>query len=146
MAFSKLVIERIFDAEVELLWKTWTQAEYIVQWFGSDINGTVESVDIDLQVGGQYRIQFSDSDKSEHTCKGEYLNIEFLKNLKMSWEWESEPNQISELNIDFIAMDDKTKIILTHSNLVFKTIHNYEYGWNGALNKIAMKIIKSIKE
>lgn len=145
MSIGNLVIERIFDAEVELLWKTWTEPEYISQWFGSDINGTVQSVDIDLKIGGKYRIQFSDSDQSLHTCRGEYLNIEYLKNLQMSWEWESELNQITVLNIDFKAMNDKTKITLTHSNLIFDTIHNYEYGWNGALDKIKNKIIEAIK-
>ena len=70
------------------------------------------------------------------------MKIDKCKNLKMTWEWESELNQVSELNVDFISMDDKTKIILTHSNLVFETVHNYELGWNGAFNKIENKIIK----
>ena len=144
MSNSKVIIERVFDAQVELLWKTWTQPAYIEQWFGSDPFGTVQKVDIDLTIGGKFRIQFSDSDKSVHTARGEYLNIDKYKNLRMSWEWENEPNQISELNVDFISIDDKTKIILTHSNLIFETIHNYEFGWNGAFNKIENKIIKKI--
>jgi len=142
MTNSKVVIERIFDANVDLLWETWTQPEYIEQWFGSDPFGTVQKVDIELTIGGKFRIQFSDSDKSVHVVKGEYLNIDKYKNLKMTWEWESEPNQISELNVDFLKMNDKTKVILTHSNLVFETVHNYERGWNGAFNKIENKIIK----
>ena len=142
MANSKVVIERIFDAKVELLWETWTQPKYIEQWFGSDPFGTVQKVDIELTIRGKFRIQFSDSDKSVHVARGEYLNIDKYKNLKMTWEWEREPNQISELNVDFISMNDKTKVILTHSNLVFETVHNYELGWNGAFNKIENKIIK----
>ena len=142
MANSKVVIERIFDAKVELLWETWTHPKYIEQWFGSDPYGAVQKVDIDLTIGGKFRIQFSDSDTSVHIARGEYLKIDKYKNLKMTWEWESELNQVSELNVDFISMDDKTKIILTHSNLVFETVHNYELGWNGAFNKIENKIIK----
>ncbi len=142
MANSKVIIERIFDAKVELLWKTWTLPEYIEQWFGSDPYGMVQKVDIDLTIGGKFRIQFSDSDTSVHIARGEYLKIDKYKNLKMTWEWESELNQVSELNVDFISMDDKTKIILTHSNLIFETVHNYELGWNGAFNKIENKIIK----
>ena len=142
MANCEVVIERIFYAEVEFLWETWTQPRYIEQWFGSDPFGTVQKVDIDLTIGGKFRIQFSDSDTSVHIARGEYLNIDKFKNLKMTWEWESEPNQISELNVDFISMNDKTKIILTHSNLVFETVHNYEIGWRGAFDKIDNKIIK----
>lgn len=142
MQNSKVVIERIFEAEVELLWKTWTQPQYIEQWFGSDPLGTVQKVEIDLAIGGKFRIQFSDADASVHIARGEYLNIDQNKNLRMTWEWESELNQVSELNVDFISMHDKTKIILTHSNLVFKTVHNYELGWTRAFNKIENKIIK----
>jgi uncharacterized protein YndB with AHSA1/START domain len=142
MPNTKIEIERIFDAEVELLWDIWTEPGYIAQWFGSDPFGIVQRVDIDLMVGGKFRIQFSDSDRSVHTARGEYLNIDKYKNLKMTWEWESEPNRVSELNVDFISMNDKTKIVLTHSNLIFETVHNYEFGWNGAFNKIDSKIIK----
>ena len=145
MPNSKITIERIFDAQVELLWDCWTQPEYIEQWFGSDPYGTVQKVNIDLTAGGKFRIRFSDSDTSVHTATGEYLNIDKYRNLKMTWEWEREPNQVSELNIDFIPMNDKTKIILTHSNLVFETIHNYELGWNGAFDKIDNKIIKQLQ-
>lgn len=144
MADIEIVIERVFNAEIDLIWKTWTEPKYLKQWFGSDPYGIVEIAEIDLRLGGKYRIQFTDSDQSTHACRGEYLNIEYLKNLKMTWEWESEPNQISDLNIDFIKMVDKTKIILTHSNLIFETIHNYEYGWNGAFDKIETKIIDKL--
>lgn len=144
MSNSKVIIERIFDVRVETLWKTWTDPDYIKQWFGSDPFGTVQKVDIDLTIGGKFRIQFSDSDTSVHTARGQYLNIDECVNLKMTWEWESELNQVSELNVEFISMHDKTKIILTHSNLVFDSIHNYELGWNGAFNKIDNKIIKAI--
>ena len=144
MSGSRVVIERIFDAEVELLWKTWTVPLYIEQWFGSDPYGSVQKVDIELIVGGKFRIQFSDSDSSVHIARGEYLNIDTYKNLRMTWEWESELNQVSELNVDFISMNEKTKIILTHSNLIFETAHNYEQGWNGALNKIDNNMILNL--
>jgi uncharacterized protein YndB with AHSA1/START domain len=58
MANSKVIIERIFHAEVELLWQTWTQPEYIEQWFGSDPFGTVQKVDIELTIGGNFGFNF----------------------------------------------------------------------------------------
>jgi uncharacterized protein YndB with AHSA1/START domain len=143
---KRLVIERIFDAEIELLWKCWTEPQYIGQWFGSDPHGTVEKVDLDLRVGGKYRIEFSDSDHSVHICKGEYTNIEHLKKLEMSWEWESEPNQISQLKVEFAAIENNAKVILTHSNIEFESIHNYAHGWNGALYKIEINIIKIVQQ
>lgn len=53
MGKNHVVIERIFDAPLELVWLIWTKPEFIKFWFGSDPNGTVISADIDLTVGGK---------------------------------------------------------------------------------------------
>jgi uncharacterized protein YndB with AHSA1/START domain len=47
----KVVIERLFNAPVELVWSIFTKPEYIKIWFGSDPNGMVLSADVDLSVG-----------------------------------------------------------------------------------------------
>jgi uncharacterized protein YndB with AHSA1/START domain len=46
-----LVVTRVFDAPVELVWKAWTNSEYIMRWWGPDYF-TSPSAKIDLRVGG----------------------------------------------------------------------------------------------
>ena len=142
MKENEVVIERVFNAPVELVWMIWTQPEYIKMWFGSDPDGTVLSADINLSVGGKYSISFSDSDGSLHTAFGEYLDI--IENVKLhcTFEWKSEPGHISELIVEFIPQAERTITILTHTNLNPNSIHGYIEGWNGALNKIVKKIIE----
>lgn len=46
-----LIITRVFDAPVELVWKAWTDPEYVMQWWGPDIF-TCPIAKIDFREGG----------------------------------------------------------------------------------------------
>jgi uncharacterized protein YndB with AHSA1/START domain len=142
MKDNKVVIERIYNAPVNLVWLIWTDPEFIKIWFGSDPYGTVLSADVDLSIGGKYKIAFQDSDGSYHTAFGEYLEIIELAKLRYTWEWESEAGHISEVVVEFIPQGEKTFSVLTHSNLNPNSIHGYMDGWNSAIDKIIKKIIE----
>lgn len=142
---SEIRVERVFDAEVSLLWKAWTEPELIKLWFGSDPNGTVENVMMDVQTGGAYEITFSDSDLSKHTCKGIFLVVVENNSLMYSWEWESEPGHISEVTVSFQSLGEKTRVVLEHKKLDPASRHGYTDGWNGAFSKIE-RILQTIKK
>ena len=46
-----LTVTRIFEAPVELVWKVWTDPEYVMKWWGPD-HFTSPSAKMDLRVGG----------------------------------------------------------------------------------------------
>ena len=144
---NKVVIERLFNAPVNLVWSIWTEPEFIKIWFGSDPNGRGLSAEIDLSVGGKYKISFQDSDGSIHSTFGEYVEIIEFSKLHCSWDWESEAGHVSDLIVEFIPQGEKTLSILTHSNLNPNSLHGYTKGWNDTMNKIVKKIIenKSLK-
>lgn len=48
-----IVIERVFDAPKELVWKAWTDEEMAKMWWGPE-HFTAPSIKIDLKVGGKY--------------------------------------------------------------------------------------------
>ena len=50
---NTLVIERVFDAPVETIWKYWTDAEFLKKWWGPKVF-TCPVVKIDFRVGGKY--------------------------------------------------------------------------------------------
>ena len=139
---KRVVIERLYNAPVKLVWSIWTEPEFIKLWFGSDPHGTVLSADIDLSVGGKYKISFQDSNGSIHTAFGVYREIFRFSKLRYTWEWESETGHISEVIVEFIPKEEKTLSILTHANLNPNSIHGYLDGWNGTLDKIVKKIIE----
>jgi uncharacterized protein YndB with AHSA1/START domain len=48
-----LVIERIFDAPRELVWKAWTEPEQLMRWWGPK-GFTAPAAEMDFRVGGKY--------------------------------------------------------------------------------------------
>ncbi len=50
---DNLVISRVFDAPVALVWKAWTDPKEIKKWWGPG-GFTAPSIKVDLRVGGQY--------------------------------------------------------------------------------------------
>jgi uncharacterized protein YndB with AHSA1/START domain len=48
-----LVIKRIIDAPVELVWRLWTEPEHVMRWWGPQFY-TSPSCEIDLRVGGRF--------------------------------------------------------------------------------------------
>src|SRR6266849_4263098 len=46
-----LVVTRVFDAPIELVWQAWTEPEHVKQWWGPDYF-TSPSTEIDFRVGG----------------------------------------------------------------------------------------------
>ena len=133
---NSVLVERIFDTPVDTLWKIWTEPELIMRWFGADPNGTVQSAQMDLRVGGKHEVSFMDSDGTSHTALGEFTLVELHSRLHYSWEWRSESGHISEVEVQFVPMGNKTKLILVHKNLSPDSKHGYEMGWNGAFDKV----------
>lgn len=57
-AFKKrkdLSFERTYTAPIEIVWRAWTRAEELREWWGPD-NTTVPECEIDLRVGGEIRV------------------------------------------------------------------------------------------
>ncbi len=50
-ATHDLIVTRTFDAPVELVWKAWTDPEYVIKWWGPDYF-TSPSAKIDFREGG----------------------------------------------------------------------------------------------
>jgi len=46
-----LVVTRIFDAPIDLVWKAWTEPEYVMRWWGPDYF-TSPSAEMDFREGG----------------------------------------------------------------------------------------------
>jgi uncharacterized protein YndB with AHSA1/START domain len=70
-----IVIERIFDAPVELIWQMWTDPEHFKNWYGPT-GFTVPIAEMDVRVGGKHLICMASPDGSmKMWTTGEYLEI-----------------------------------------------------------------------
>jgi uncharacterized protein YndB with AHSA1/START domain len=67
---ASIVITRIFDAPRELVWKAWTDPKHMAQWWGPQ-GFTNPVCELDVRVGGAWRIVMRSSDGIEYPCGGD---------------------------------------------------------------------------
>jgi len=70
----EIVITRIFNAPRELVFKAWTEAEHIAQWWGPK-GFTTRVTEMDLRTDGKWRYVMIDADGTEYPVKGVFREI-----------------------------------------------------------------------
>ena len=80
----ELVIQRTFDAPVRIVFEAWTKAELFKRWWAPKSYGMVlHSVEMDVRVGGKYRVVFDDKGSPGMAFFGQYLEV--VPNSRLSW-------------------------------------------------------------
>ena len=69
-----LVIERVFDAPRELVWRAWTEPEHFMRWYGP-AGMTTHVCQFDLRVGGRRLIGMLSPHGHEYHTTGVYREI-----------------------------------------------------------------------
>ena len=133
---SSVKVEEHFAVTPDAVWKAWTEPGLIMQWFGSDANGTVLMADLDVQPGGKFEVTFRDGDGTEHTCFGVYREVEPFSQLGFTFTWKNEPAVESFILVRFIEDSGYTLLSLEHQNPGSAAFHNYETGWKNTLAKL----------
>ncbi len=129
-------IEKKINAPVKDIWRAWTDPATILKWFGSDPNGWGLKAELDVQPGGHFEITFCNGDGAEHTCSGEYKDVQEFSRLSFSWMWKSEPGVTSFVTVALPPEGNITQMQFTHANVGTASAHNYVKGWESAFLKL----------
>jgi uncharacterized protein YndB with AHSA1/START domain len=138
---TSLTLTRRLKARPAIVFDALTTLEGIAAWWGPD-EGPVLLAEIDLRVGGRYRIRFRTLSGSEHESSGEYLEIVRPEKLVMSWCWAGGKEDPGESRLEFTlrAVAEGTELTLTHSRLHDEeSARGHERGWTGALHKLVRR-------
>jgi uncharacterized protein YndB with AHSA1/START domain len=133
---SSLLISRTYPASVERVFKAWTDANQLGQWFAPTDDYTTKA-SVDLQVGHEYRIAITHKGGNIHTILGTYRLIDPPRKLVYTWRWEGGPMADTLVTVDFAPDGNATKVTITHeqfTNTEDRDKHNE--GWNGCLNRL----------
>jgi len=71
---TQILITRDFDAPKHLVYKAYTTPELIKRWWSGD-RGVVNSIDLDLRVGGKWRYVMTANEGFEVAFHGEYSEV-----------------------------------------------------------------------
>ena len=133
---SSLLISRTYPASVERVFKAWTDANQLGQWFAPTDDYTTKA-SVDLKVGHEYRIAITHKGGNVHTILGTYRLIDPPHKLVYTWRWEGGPMADTLVTVDFAPDGNATKVTITHeqfTNTEDRDKHNE--GWNGCLNRL----------
>jgi uncharacterized protein YndB with AHSA1/START domain len=143
---TSLTLVRWIAARPSIVFDALTTPEGVGFWWGPDA-GPVLLAEIDLRVGGRFRVRFRMLDGTEHESSGEYLEVVKPRRLSMSWRWRGgeDPGE-SLVEIDLRPIAEGTELTFTHSRLHDEeTRHGHEQGWNGALDKLQRHFLTQSK-
>lgn len=153
LADQDIVIERVFDAPRDLVFKAWTEPERVMQWWGPK-GFTSPACTIDLRPGGVWHSAMRSPDGQDFWSKGVYRevvpparlvttdqfsdaqgNVVEPTQYGMSAEWPRE----ALITLAFDDLAGKTKLTVRHAvgSAPAKEREMCEQGWSESLDKLA---------
>ena len=108
----EIVMERVFNAPRELVFKAYTDPNLIPRWWGPrKYTTTVDKMDV--RVGGAWRFVQRDAAGNEFAFNGEYREIAPPDRLSYTFEFEGMPGHVLLETVTFEERDGKTKVTVT---------------------------------
>jgi uncharacterized protein YndB with AHSA1/START domain len=101
----ELLLTRVLDAPVELVWEAWSQAEHLAQWWGP--NGFTNTIEkMEFQPGGAFDMVMHGPDGTDYVNKSVFREVVLHK--RIIYEQTTWPHILA--TIEFQAQGDKTHL------------------------------------
>ena len=130
-----ILMNRVFDAPRELVFKACTDPNLIPQWWGPK-NYTTTVDKMEVRKGGIWRFIHHGSDGSESAFNGVYHECLSPERLIYTFEWEGMPGHVLLETMKFAEHEGKTKITVIS---VFQTIEDRDGMLNSGMEEGAIE-------
>jgi uncharacterized protein YndB with AHSA1/START domain len=150
-----VVIERTFDAPVDLIWQMWTDPEHFKAWYGPD-GATIPVAKMDVRVGGArlvcMEMQTPDG-PMQMWFTGEYREVVESERLVYTESMSDEHGNVlspsdmgmpeghpttTEVRVELENVGGRTKMVMTHAGIPADSPG--AAGWAMALDKLAAHV------
>ena len=152
LAKRELVLERIFDAPREKVYRAWTEPKLLKQWFAPK-PWTTPGAALDVRPGGASMIVMRDPDGKDYPNPGIYLDV--VENEKLvftdaftaAWEPSEKPFMTAIITFDDLG-DGKTRYTarVRHWTVEDRDEHEkmgFNAGWGQCADQLA-ELLKTI--
>lgn len=141
----RLTITRTIQVPRERVFQAWTEPAHLLRWWGAQEGWTTPIVEVDLRVGGRYRLGMQDPEQEHpYVVGGVYREVSPPERLAFTWTWERMPGDDPDwtpaetlVTLEFIDRDGATEVALTHEQ--FPDAHmrdEHRQGWGGCLDRL----------
>lgn len=131
---QSLTIERIIPAPPDRVFDAWTDPSELQKWWGPE-GVRCLAAEVDLRVGGRYRIGNELPDGSVIWIAGEFETIERPNLLVYTWTVESRPQAVERVSVRFALHGQETRLILRHTRISDAQLRDqHERGWLGCID------------
>jgi uncharacterized protein YndB with AHSA1/START domain len=90
---TTLCIRRTFPAGRDRVFRAWTNPQELKRWSAPSDEYAIPAVEVDLRVGGRYRIEMRSASGEPHCAFGVYREVRPPERLVYSWAWEDKPER-----------------------------------------------------
>jgi uncharacterized protein YndB with AHSA1/START domain len=137
-----LTIDRHYPVAPEKVWRAWTDPEALKRWWGPGGPEQVSVVQLDVRVGGRFRIVFGGAQGKDHEVQGVYKEVMPHRKLVFTWTWpNSTPERESVVTIVFKQIGTGktagTELAFRHEQFFDETVRDgHKRGWSEAFVKL----------
>lgn len=131
-----LTLVRRLRAPLPRVWQAFTDPALLMQWFGPHrVRAT--AAEIDLRLGGRFRVELLEDNGERHQVGGEYAEVEHESRLVFSWAWHSMPDRVSRVAVEFRPWSGGTEVTLRHDGFATaETMGNHTRGWTQSFERL----------
>jgi len=145
----EVVITRVFHAPRELVFKAWTDPKIMKEWYGPKMF-TNSVCELDVRVGGAWRIVMRGPDGVEYPGRGVYREIVKPERLVFTSEATDKDGKVILAGLataTFFEEDGKTKLTLRMRataivDYAVAYLAGMEAGWSQSLEKLAEELAR----
>jgi uncharacterized protein YndB with AHSA1/START domain len=133
-----LNLQRHYPVAPEKVWRAWTDPQALKQWWGPGGPEAVSLVQLDVRVGGRFRIVFGGPQGDEHEVQGTYKEVVANRRLAFTWTWpRTTPERESLVTITFKPAAGGTELEFVHAQHFDQKVRDgHLRGWTEAFVKL----------
>jgi uncharacterized protein YndB with AHSA1/START domain len=133
-----LNLQRRYPVSPEKVWRAWTDPEAIKRWWGPGGHDPVSLAQLDVRVGGRFRIVFGGAQGNDHEVQGVYREVVPNRKLVFTWTWpRTTPERESLVTLLFKPDGAGTELDFVHSQLFDESVRDgHRRGWSESLVKL----------
>jgi len=137
MTDTSLRLTRTIRADLATVFEAWTEPAQLNRWSAPE--GMTIETEVDLRIGGRYRIRMKSPDGEIFTAVGEYQEIDRPNRLVYTWGWEETGNDHYEtkVTVEFFDRGGATEVVVTHELFPDADLAGEHHeGWTSCLNRL----------